>query len=50
MLLQQRQWHLRRLTAEFKHYQLQIIKNAKELSEALMKRGLKSYPEALIRI
>jgi glycine hydroxymethyltransferase len=29
------------MTAEFKHYQLQIIKNAKELSEALMKRGFK---------
>jgi len=29
------------MTAEFKQYQLQIIKNAKELSEALMKRGFK---------
>lgn len=29
------------MTAEFKHYQLQIIKNAKELSEALVKRGFK---------
>jgi glycine hydroxymethyltransferase len=29
------------MTAEFKHYQLQIIKNAKELSEALMKKGFK---------
>ncbi len=29
------------MTVEFKHYQLQIIKNAKELSEALMKRGFK---------
>ena len=29
------------MTPEFKHYQLQIIKNAKELSEALMNRGFK---------
>jgi len=29
------------MTQEFKHYQLQIIKNAKELSEALMNSGFK---------
>jgi len=29
------------MTPEFKHYQLQIIKNAKELSEALIGRGFK---------
>lgn len=29
------------MTQEFKHYQLQIIKNAKELSEALISRGFK---------
>jgi len=29
------------MTQEFKHYQLQIIKNAKELSEALLSRGFK---------
>jgi len=29
------------MTQEFKHYQLQIIKNAKELSEALIHRGFK---------
>jgi glycine hydroxymethyltransferase len=29
------------MTTEFNNYQLQIIKNAKELSEALMKNGLK---------
>ncbi len=29
------------MTEEFNNYQLQIIKNAKELSEALMKHGLK---------
>ncbi len=29
------------LTPEFKHYQLQIIRNAKELSDALIKKGFK---------
>jgi glycine hydroxymethyltransferase len=29
------------MTQEFKHYQLQIVKNAKELSEALIGRGFK---------